>query len=321
MFLRSWQSHLWKSFSKSLANNVQQRSLPSLSSSSLIYREAETANRFSASNDARGPLSLLFPLGGLFLWSSFTRDKTNNAVRLEEGKNNTKKPGTIHVEKELLQQRKIFIIGSIDDKMAKTVVMDLMWLASQDTSNNEPVTIYIHSSGGLVAAGLAIHDVMRSMPCPVRTVCLGKAYSMAAILLASGTNGQRYCLPNSRVMIHQPSSSLSRSSASDVAIHAASVLSTHKKLVDIISSHTGQSSAIVQEAIDRDNYMSPEDAKKFGVVDVIGSIDLALDKKSPSTGNDDNKNKKNGGNNTDAPKADNNKADDTDLKNWEKNSN
>mmetsp|Transcript_12184 Transcript_12184/g.18697 ORF Transcript_12184/g.18697 Transcript_12184/m.18697 type:complete len:317 (-) Transcript_12184:1073-2023(-) len=283
MFFRNWQVQFAKGIYNSTRRrfNIQQQER---SSSSLMHWRTFPK---TLPADTTGAISAIMPLGGLFLLSTTMYDDTN-VVLLEEGKK--AKHSNIHVEKELLQNRKIFLIGSIDDRMAKSVVMDLMWLAHE--KSDEPITIYIHSSGGLVSAGLAIHDMMSSMPCTVRTVCLGKAYSMAAILLASGTKGHRHCLPNSRVMIHQPSSSISRSSASDVAIHAEQVLSTHNKLVEIISSHTGQSFAIVNEAIDRDNYMSPEDAKKFGVVDEIGLMDFTPnDNVSSSEGSNNNKNK------------------------------
>eukprot|EP00548_Thalassiothrix_antarctica_P014322 CAMPEP_0194173872 /NCGR_PEP_ID=MMETSP0154-20130528/8135_1 /TAXON_ID=1049557 /ORGANISM="Thalassiothrix antarctica, Strain L6-D1" /LENGTH=195 /DNA_ID=CAMNT_0038887091 /DNA_START=423 /DNA_END=1010 /DNA_ORIENTATION=+ len=166
--------------------------------------------------------------------------------------------------------------------MAKTVIMDLMWLASQpqkasnnnnnDDNNNDIITIYIHSSGGSVVAGLAIHDVIKSMPVPVRTVCLGKAYSMAAILLSAGTKGYRHALPNSRIMIHQPSSSLRSMKASDVVIQTEFLLELKQKLENLLATYTKTSEIVLKAMMDRDTYMTSNDAQSIGIIDTIGPI-------------------------------------------------
>lgn len=166
----------------------------------------------------------------------------------------------------LLKDRVIFLGGPIDDAVASLVVAQLLFLESENPDKD--ISLYINSPGGVVTSGLAIYDTMQFIKPDVSTMCIGQAASMGALLLASGCAGKRYCLPNARVMIHQPLGGV-QGQASDIAIHAEETLKIRTKLNQILAKHTGQSEEIIARDTDRDNFMSSEKAHKYGLVDKI----------------------------------------------------
>lgn len=166
----------------------------------------------------------------------------------------------------LLKDRIIFLGSAIDDAVANTVIAQLLFLENENPKKD--ITLYIHSPGGHVTAGLAIYDTMQFIQCDVSTVCLGMAASMGAVLLAGGATGKRFVLPNAEVMIHQPLGG-TEGQASDIRIHAEHILKTKDRLNGILSKHTGQKISVIEEDTDRDNFMSAEEAVKYGLVDKI----------------------------------------------------
>jgi ATP-dependent Clp protease protease subunit len=166
----------------------------------------------------------------------------------------------------LLRDRIVFLGTAIDDGVANSVIAQLLFLQMEDSKKD--ISIYIHSPGGYVTAGMAIYDTIQFMTCDVATYCIGMAASMGAVLLASGTKGKRFILPNARVMIHQPSGGAS-GQASDISIQAKEILRLKKRLNSIMSYHTGQPVERVEKDMERDNYMSAEDAKEYGIVDEV----------------------------------------------------
>lgn len=166
----------------------------------------------------------------------------------------------------LLEDRIIFLTGEINDATANTVVAQLIYLEGKDA--NKDISLYINSPGGSVSAGMAIYDTMQYIKCDVSTICVGLAASMGAILLSSGTKGKRYALPNSEVMIHQPIGG-AQGQASDIAIVAANIIRTKKKLIKILSDNSGQTVEKVAKDSDRDYYMTAEETVKYGLVDKI----------------------------------------------------
>ncbi|NLD04674.1 MAG: ATP-dependent Clp endopeptidase proteolytic subunit ClpP [Synergistaceae bacterium] len=166
----------------------------------------------------------------------------------------------------LLKDRIIFLGTEIDEQVANVVVAQLLFLESEDPEKD--VFLYINSPGGVVSAGLAIYDTMQYIKPPVSTICMGQAASMAATLLAAGTDGKRIALPNSRVMIHQPLGG-TRGQATDIEIHAKEILGTRKILNEILVKHTKQSLKKIEKDTDRDFFMSAEEALKYGIVDKI----------------------------------------------------
>ncbi|HEX4044559.1 MAG TPA: ATP-dependent Clp endopeptidase proteolytic subunit ClpP [Gammaproteobacteria bacterium] len=166
----------------------------------------------------------------------------------------------------LLKDRVIFLGGPIDDYVANLVVAQLLFLESENPDKD--ISIYINSPGGVVTAGLAIYDTMQFIKPDVGTMCMGQAASMGALLLAGGTKGKRLCLPNARVMIHQPLGGV-QGQASDIAIHAEETLKVRNRLNQILANHTGQSIDIIAKDTDRDYFMSAERALEYGIVDKI----------------------------------------------------
>lgn len=173
---------------------------------------------------------------------------------------------TYDLYSRLLEDRIIFLSGEIDDNVANSIVAQLIYLEGKDPTKD--ISIYINSPGGSVTAGMAIFDTMNYIKCDVSTICVGLAASMGAFLLAAGTKGKRYALPNSEVMIHQPLGGAS-GQASDIAIHAEQILKTKAKLNKILSENTGKPLDQVEKDTDRDNFMSAEEAKSYGLVDKI----------------------------------------------------
>jgi len=166
----------------------------------------------------------------------------------------------------LLRDRIVFLGTAIDDTVANLIIAQLLFLQMEDAKKD--ISMYIHSPGGYVTAGMAIYDTMQFMTCDVATYCLGMSASMGAVLLAAGTKGKRFILPNARVMIHQPSGGAS-GQASDISIQAKEILRLKKRLNGIMSYHTGQPIERVEKDMERDNYMSAEDAKEYGIVDEV----------------------------------------------------
>eukprot|EP00252_Welwitschia_mirabilis_P023701 TRINITY_DN6773_c0_g1_i1.p1 TRINITY_DN6773_c0_g1~~TRINITY_DN6773_c0_g1_i1.p1 ORF type:complete len:247 (+),score=38.55 TRINITY_DN6773_c0_g1_i1:171-911(+) len=174
----------------------------------------------------------------------------------------------------LLKERIICINGTVADDTASIVVAQLLFLESENPQ--KPINMYINSPGGVVTAGLAIYDTMQYIRCPVSTLCIGQAASMGSLLLAAGTAGERRALPNARVMIHQPSGGAS-GQASDIAIHAKEILKTRERLNSLYAKHTGQKMDKIEKFMERDTFLSPLEAKEFGLIDdVIEHRPIAL---------------------------------------------
>ena len=166
----------------------------------------------------------------------------------------------------LLKDRVVFIVGPIDDYMANVVVAQLLFLESENPDKD--VHLYINSPGGIVTAGLSIYDTMQFIKPDVSTICLGQAASMGSLLLAGGTKGKRYCLPHSRVMIHQPSGGY-QGQASDIHIHAQEILNIRQRLNAILAKHTGQTIERIERDSDRDNFMEASAAVEYGLIDTV----------------------------------------------------
>jgi ATP-dependent Clp protease protease subunit len=178
----------------------------------------------------------------------------------------------------LLKERIIFVSGPVNDTMSTLIVAQLLFLESEDPEND--IFMYINSPGGIVTSGLSIYDTMQYIKSDINTVCIGQAASMGSLLLAAGSAGKRFSLPNSRVMIHQPSGGY-QGQATDIEIHAKETLSLKKRLNGIYVKHTGNKLSIIEKSMERDNFMSPEDAKKFGIIDkVIENRSLITEKKT-----------------------------------------
>tara|TARA_Y100000590_G_scaffold445719_1_gene578240 strand:+ start:348 stop:959 length:612 start_codon:yes stop_codon:yes gene_type:complete len=166
----------------------------------------------------------------------------------------------------LLKERIIFLTGQINDNVASLVTAQLLFLESEDPKKE--IYFYINSPGGLVTAGLGIYDTMQYIRPEISTLCIGQAASMGSFLLAAGTKGKRFSLPNSRIMVHQPSAGF-QGQATDIEIHANEVLSLKKRLNEIYSKHTGKSVDEIKSALERDNFMTADSAKKFGLIDQV----------------------------------------------------
>lgn len=168
----------------------------------------------------------------------------------------------------LLRDRVIFLTGPVEDGMASVVTAQLLFLESENPKKE--ISMYINSPGGVVTAGMAIYDTMQYIKCPVSTVCMGQAASMGSLLLSAGEPGMRVALPNARVMVHQPSGGF-RGQASDIQRHAEDIIAMKKRLNEIYVKHTGQKYDTIEKTLDRDFFMTAEEAKKFGIVDHVYS--------------------------------------------------
>jgi len=166
----------------------------------------------------------------------------------------------------LLKDRVVFIVGGIEDNVANLVVAQLLFLESENPDKD--VHLYINSPGGVVTAGLSIYDTMQFIKPDVSTICVGQAASMGSLLLAGGAKGKRYCLPHSRIMIHQPSGGF-QGQASDIDIHAREVLKLRERLNAILAKHTGQTLERIERDSDRDNFMDGETAVEYGLIDTV----------------------------------------------------
>jgi len=166
----------------------------------------------------------------------------------------------------LLKERIVFLVGAINDNISTLVTAQLLFLESENPKKEN--YFYINSPGGLVNAGLGVYDTMQYIRSPVSTLCIGQASSMGSFLLAAGEKGKRFSLPNSRIMVHQPSAGF-QGQATDIEIHANEIMSLKKRLNEIYSKHTGRSVEEIQKALERDKFMTPQEAKEFGLVDKV----------------------------------------------------
>ena len=166
----------------------------------------------------------------------------------------------------LLKERIIFLTGQINDNVASLVTAQLLFLEAEDPKKE--IYLYINSPGGLVTSGLGIYDTMQYIKPPVSTLCIGQASSMGSFLLAAGEKGKRFSLPNSRIMVHQPSAGY-QGQATDIEIHAKEIVSLKNRLNKIYSKHTKKSESDIQKALERDNFMTPKEAKDFGLIDEV----------------------------------------------------
>jgi len=166
----------------------------------------------------------------------------------------------------LLKERVIFMVGQVEDHMANLIVAQMLFLESENPDKD--IHLYVNSPGGAVTAGMAIYDTMQFIKPDVSTVCLGQAASMGALILAGGAAGKRYCLPHSRVMIHQPLGGF-QGQASDIEIHAREILRVRERLNDILQKHTGQDLATIEADTERDRFLEAEEAKKYGLIDKV----------------------------------------------------
>lgn len=179
----------------------------------------------------------------------------------------------------LLQERIVFLGMPIDDHEANLIIAQLLFLSSQDPQKD--ISLYINSPGGSLTAGLALYDTMQHIPCDVATLCIGQAYSMSAILLAGGTKGKRHTLPHSRLMLHQPWGGVS-GQATDIEIHAKEIMEWRDRLNKILVNDTGQSLERVEMVTARDYFLSPDEAKEFGLIDGILSSASSLESPASS---------------------------------------
>ncbi len=166
----------------------------------------------------------------------------------------------------LLKERIIFLVGQVEDHMANLVIAQLLFLESENPDKD--IHLYVNSPGGVVSSGMAIYDTMQFIKCDVSTLCIGQAASMGATLLAAGAKGKRFCLPNSRVMIHQPLGGF-RGQATDIAIHAREAQVAREQLNNVLSFHTGKSAEQIMRDTERDNFMSAQEAMDYGLIDGI----------------------------------------------------
>ncbi len=173
----------------------------------------------------------------------------------------------------MLKERVVFLVGPVDDHVANVIVAQLLFLESENPDKD--IHLYINSPGGSVTAGLAIYDTMQFINCDVSTLCIGQAASMGALLLAGGAAGKRFCLPHSRMMIHQPLGGV-QGQATDIEIHAKEILLVRERLNKILARHTGQPMETIQQDTDRDNFMSGEESVAYGLIDrVLDARDVA----------------------------------------------
>ncbi len=166
----------------------------------------------------------------------------------------------------LLKERLVFVVGPVEDQMANLIVAQLLYLESENP--NKDIHLYINSPGGVVSSGLSIYDTMQFINCDVSTICVGQAASMGALLLAGGAKGKRFALPHARVMVHQPSAGY-QGQVTDIGIHAEEVLELKRRLNRIMSNHTGQPIEKIEADLERDNFMSGEEAVEYGLIDTV----------------------------------------------------
>jgi ATP-dependent Clp protease, protease subunit len=196
--------------------------------------------------------------------NKFTEHMNNLVPMVVEQSNKGERAYDIY--SRLLKERIIFLVGPVNDNVASLVTAQLLFLESEDPKKE--IYLYINSPGGLVTAGLGIYDTIQYIKPQVSTLCIGQAASMGSFLLAAGEKGKRFSLPNSRIMVHQPSAGF-QGQATDIEIHANEVLALKKRLNEIYSKHTGKTVDDIKKALERDNFMTPEVAKDFGLIDEV----------------------------------------------------
>ena len=174
----------------------------------------------------------------------------------------------------LLKERIVFLTGGVNDQVASLLCAQLLFLEAENPAKD--IALYINSPGGTVTAGLAMYDTMQYIRPRIQTLCIGQAASMGALLLCAGTKGQRYALPQSRIMIHQPSGG-AHGQATDIEIHAREILFMRRRLNEIFATHTGQELGVIEESMERDTFMTPDRAREFGLIDEVVASRGALD--------------------------------------------
>tara|TARA_B100001248_G_scaffold135606_1_gene101800 strand:+ start:47 stop:658 length:612 start_codon:yes stop_codon:yes gene_type:complete len=197
--------------------------------------------------------------------SDFTNEKMSNLIPMVV-EQSSRGERAYDIYSRLLKERIVFVVGPINDSVASVVTAQMLFLESE--SPKKDIYMYINSPGGLVTAGLGIYDTMQYVKPEISTLCIGQAASMGSFLLSAGQKGKRFSLPNSRIMVHQPSAGF-QGQATDIEIHANEVLSLKKRLNEIYSKHTGKSVDEIKIALERDNFMTPETAKDFGLIDKV----------------------------------------------------
>jgi ATP-dependent Clp protease protease subunit len=196
----------------------------------------------------------------------FTRDPVTGALVPVVVEQTSRGERSFDIFSRLLRERIVFVTGQVEDNMASLIVAQLLFLESENPS--KPISMYINSPGGVVTAGMAIHDTMQYIKPRVSTVCVGQAASMGSFLLAAGEPGMRIALPNARIMVHQPSGG-ARGMASDIEIQAREILRIRKRMNDLYVKYTGQSLTDIENAMDRDTFLEAEEAQKFGLIDKV----------------------------------------------------
>ena len=195
----------------------------------------------------------------------FTTDPITGALVPVVVESTSRGERSFDIFSRLLRERIVFVTGQVEDNMASLIVAQLLFLESE---NSQDISMYINSPGGVVTAGMAIHDTMQYIKPKVRTVCIGQAASMGSFLLAAGEPGMRVALPNARIMVHQPSGG-ARGMASDIEIQAKEILRIRARMNDLYVQYTGQSLTDIERALDRDTFLEAEEALKFGIVDKV----------------------------------------------------
>ena len=190
----------------------------------------------------------------------------NNFVPMVVEQTNRGDERAYDIYSRLLKERIIFLVGPVDDAVASLICAQLLFLEAENP--NKDINFYINSPGGVVTSGLAIYDTMQYIRSPLATVCIGQAASMGSLLLAAGSRGKRYSLPNSRIMIHQPSGG-AQGQATDIEIQAREILALRARLNEIYVKHTGQPLDVITTAVERDKFLSPGEAKEFGLIDEV----------------------------------------------------
>ena len=192
-------------------------------------------------------------------------EKMNNLIPMVV-EQTTRGERAYDIYSRLLKERIVFLVGAVNDNIASLVTAQLLFLESENPKKE--IYFYINSPGGLVTSGLGIYDTMQYIKSPVSTLCIGQASSMGSFLLAAGEKGRRFSLPNSRIMVHQPSAGF-QGQATDIQIHAKEILSLKERLNKIYSKHTGKSIKEISQALERDKFMTAEEAKDFGLIDTV----------------------------------------------------
>lgn len=216
--------------------------------------------------------------GGYGAQGKFYRDPVTGALVPVVVESTSRGERSFDIFSRLLRERIVFVTGEVEDQMASLIVAQLLFLESE---NSQDISMYINSPGGVVTAGMAIHDTMQYIKPKVRTVCVGQAASMGSFLLAAGEPGMRVALPNARIMVHQPSGG-ARGMASDIEIQAKEILRIRRRMNDLYAKYTGQTLTDIEKAMDRDTFLEAEEALKFGIVDKV----FAHRPKDQETGNE-----------------------------------